>query len=280
MEALKSIWVKQPARNKIVFTGIIVVTILVFLVSIFSHSHQENTQTIVNQATSTPFPLEEEQKEYQSESSYTTTSPFYNAGEKIRETKDTIVETVTGEKAQELYGVIKEKGQEAFKDFRDGYNNATPEYPKNNTSVYKRDFFGHGWAKVNGCDTRNIILQRDLHNVIMKDSCIVLSGDLHDPYTGENIHFNRGKSNVDIDHIVPLKWAWEHGASQWSETTREKFANDPQNLVAVHSSENRAKSDKSPNEWKPQYKPCEYTQKFVEISQEYGLDTTGITTCQ
>jgi len=40
-------------------------------------------------------------------------------------------------------------------------------------------------------------------------------------------------SDVEIDHVVPLEWAWERGAWRWSGQKRETFANDPVNLLAV-----------------------------------------------
>ena len=41
-------------------------------------------------------------------------------------------------------------------------------------------------------------------------------------------------------HVVPLKWAWDHGADTWSRDKREKFANDPVNLWSVELSLNRS----------------------------------------
>ena len=34
---------------------------------------------------------------------------------------------------------------------------------------YKRSQFGDGWAKAGGCDTRNVILRRDLTNAVLGD---------------------------------------------------------------------------------------------------------------
>ena len=75
------------------------------------------------------------------------------------------------------------------------------------------------------------------------DSCIVLSGTLDDPYTGEVITFERGEhsSAVQIDHVVALSDAWQKGAQQWSAETREQFANDPANLLAVDGPANQQK---------------------------------------
>lgn len=48
--------------------------------------------------------------------------------------------------------------------------------------------------------------------------CRVLSGRWISPFTGNVIH---NASEIDIDHVVPLKWAWEHGASEWSQKKRD-----------------------------------------------------------
>ena len=105
---------------------------------------------------------------------------------------------------------------------------------------YKRTQFGKAWADVdhNGCDTRNDILNRDLTGVRYKwgtHKCVVKSGKLHDPYTGKDIKFKKGKKTstaVQIDHVVALSDAWQKGAQKLSKTTRTKLANDPYNLLA------------------------------------------------
>ncbi|NMO01316.1 HNH endonuclease [Gordonia sp. TBRC 11910] len=39
----------------------------------------------------------------------------------------------------------------------------------------------------------------------------------------------RNSSAVQIDHIVPLSYAWDMGASGWSASQRADLANDPAN---------------------------------------------------
>src|SRR5680860_1585084 len=57
---------------------------------------------------------------------------------------------------------------------------------------YSREQFGAGWTTTLGCDTRNIILNRDLVNAQVDDKCNVTSGTLNDPYIGKVIQFVRG----------------------------------------------------------------------------------------
>jgi hypothetical protein len=104
---------------------------------------------------------------------------------------------------------------------------------------YDRDAFGDGWADLDGdCqDTRQEILIRDLvDEVLTADGCDVATGTLHDAYTGHTISFRRGQStsdDVQIDHVIPLAYAWRSGAWQWTDAERKAFSNDPANLRAV-----------------------------------------------
>jgi len=95
---------------------------------------------------------------------------------------------------------------------------------------YERDRFGSPWADVDGnsCGTRDDILERDLENVRYRDGdCVVVSGTLaDDPYTGQSVEFEKGRSEVDIDHLVALSDAWQKGAGQWKPSKRIALAND------------------------------------------------------
>ncbi|MDT0234880.1 HNH endonuclease family protein [Curtobacterium sp. BRB10] len=147
---------------------------------------------------------------------------------------------------------------------------------------YDRDAFGQAWADTdrNGCDTRNDVLRRDLTAVVTKpgtNGCVVLSGTLHDPYTGRTIAFERGNTSslaVQIDHRVPLAYAWRHGAASWTDAQRELFANDQAaNLVAVDGSANEEKSDSGPAEWMPASTgdACSYAESFVTVATKWQL---------
>jgi hypothetical protein len=145
---------------------------------------------------------------------------------------------------------------------------------------YDRNAFGPSWKDVdsNGCDTRNDILARDLVERQMNGSCVVLSGVLYpDPYTAGNITFVRGKSLVDIDHVVALGNAWVTGAFQWDTGKRESFANDPLNLLAVSASANRQKSDGDAATWLPSNKSyrCLYVARQIAVKSKYGLWVTS-----
>ena len=55
----------------------------------------------------------------------------------------------------------------------------------------------------------------------------------------------------EAEHVVALAEAWDSGASTWTSTQRDRFADWQVNLTAVSSSSNQAKSDKDAAEWAP-----------------------------
>ncbi|MFG2584407.1 HNH endonuclease family protein [Streptomyces malaysiensis] len=146
---------------------------------------------------------------------------------------------------------------------------------------YERDEFGSSWVDTddNGCGTRDDILKRDLKDVKFRDGhCLVASGTLTDePYTGRDVRFVRGRSKVDIDHVVALSDAWQKGAMKWDRDKRLAFANDPLNLIAVDASANRRKGDGDAATWLPPntaYR-CDYVARQVAVKEVYGLWVTG-----
>ena len=146
---------------------------------------------------------------------------------------------------------------------------------------YTRAQFGQTWADVdrNGCDTRNDILKRDLTGEIFKEKtrqCVVLSGTLIDPFSGESIDFVRGNVSsmeVQIDHVVALSNAWQTGAFKLSLKERTAFANDPMNLLAVKGRLNSQKSDGDAATWLPPLKSyrCDYVLRQIAVKIKYKL---------
>lgn len=146
---------------------------------------------------------------------------------------------------------------------------------------YSREQFGDGWQTgVDGCDTRNLILRRDLTNVQLGDGCTVYSGDLDDPYTATSIRFVRGPStsaDVQIDHVVALSDAWQKGAQQLTYERRVALANDPLELLAVSGPSNQQKSDGDAATWLPSNKAfrCRYVARQIAVKQTYQLWITA-----
>lgn len=107
---------------------------------------------------------------------------------------------------------------------------------------YDRSRFGYGWDDVDGdCqDSRaEALISASTTTVRFADSnrCRVTTGRWISPFTGEVI-----QNSSDIDQVVPLKWAWDRGAADWTQSRREEFANDPANLIPVEASLNRSKA--------------------------------------
>lgn len=144
---------------------------------------------------------------------------------------------------------------------------------------YSREQFGNGWLSANGCDTRNIILNRDLKDVKVDEDCNVTSGILNDPYTGKVTNFIRGANTsgaVQIDHVVALSDAWQKGAQQFTTEKRVKLANDPLELLAVDGQANNQKSDGDAATWLPSNKSfrCQYIARQIAVKVAYGLWVT------
>ena len=151
---------------------------------------------------------------------------------------------------------------------------------------YKRELFEvrGTWADLNqdGCDTRNEILQRDLLSIATdsKNKCIVLSGVLTDPYSGNVVNFKRGNltsQEVPIEHVVAVKDAWIKGAFQWDTATRINFYNDPLNLLASTKFYNSQKRDGDAATWLPPLKSyrCKYVARQIAVKAKYQIWITS-----
>lgn len=132
-----------------------------------------------------------------------------------------------------------------------------------------------------GCDTRNNVLRRDLSALQAREGthgCVIVSGELSDPYTGARIQFRKqAASKVQVDHIYPLAAAWDMGAARWPLERRIRFANDvDRNLLAVDGSANASKGDRTPGEWMPLNRAyaCSYVARFLRAAISYDLPIT------
>jgi len=113
---------------------------------------------------------------------------------------------------------------------------------EDSADLYRRSAFGHGWDDADGgCQNSRaeaLIASSSTPVRFASDNrCRVVAGRWHSPFTGNVI---QNSQDIDIDHVVPLKWAWERGASTWASEKRERFANDPVNLWPVELGLNRS----------------------------------------
>jgi len=159
---------------------------------------------------------------------------------------------------------------------------ALPVKGKSPMTGYDREgSFGSAWTDVddNGCDTRNDILQRDLEEYVARDGCVVVTGTLISPYTGDSIDFERGidtSAEVQIDHVVALANAWQTGAVALTKAERTALANDPLNLFAVDGASNSQKGAGDAATWLPSSKAfrCVYVEHQVAVKAKYELWVT------
>lgn len=141
---------------------------------------------------------------------------------------------------------------------------------------YDRALFEH-WRDIDGdgCDSRDQVLKRDSISLPQVDpvNCDVIAGDWVSPYDGARWS---NPSDIDIDHVVALKEAWDSGAWAWSAAQRKAFANDTSDsrtLLAVTDSVNQSKSDKDPSNWLPplQSYTCTYLGNWIAVKVRWNL---------
>ncbi len=141
---------------------------------------------------------------------------------------------------------------------------------------YKRSLFIH-WSDLdgNGCDTREEVLKRDSISKPQVDPyrCYVVAGDWYSKYDGKNLS-DRG--DVDIDHVVALKEAWDSGAWSWTESQRKAYANDmtdSRTLIAVTDRVNRSKGERDPSNWMPPLRSywCTFIGDWISVKARWGL---------
>jgi len=110
---------------------------------------------------------------------------------------------------------------------------------------------------------------------INKKTCRVLNGAWNDYYYPETLH---NSNSIDVDHLVPLKHAHDHGAAHWNREQKKAFSNDPQNLVITNRKYNRQKSSQGIATWLPsriQY-ACRYVRDWLSVKNKYGLEINEV----
>ena len=148
--------------------------------------------------------------------------------------------------------------------------NSLPVSPER-AAGYDRDLFRH-WSDLDrdGCDTREEVLAAERASGNVR-GCRVVDGTWLSRYDGRRTSQAR---SFDIDHMIPLKEAWDSGAWRWDPRTREAFANDlgyAGSLIAVTAGSNRSKSDRDPTEWLPDRDVCWYAKTWVAVKYRWRL---------
>ena len=147
--------------------------------------------------------------------------------------------------------------------------------PESNSDTYQRTLFKH-WIDQDKdkCDTREeVLIQESIKPAKTGSGCKVLAGKWVSAYDNKSFTSATG---LDIDHMVPLKEAWESGAFAWTSAQRQAFANDlgfKGSLIAVSASTNRSKGDKDPSTWLPKNAKytCTYIVTWLQVKYRWSL---------
>jgi hypothetical protein len=144
-------------------------------------------------------------------------------------------------------------------------------------TTYSRTYFTH-WIDANrDCqDTRAEVLiaeSKVTPKYTATRHCTVATGRWYSYYDGAT--WTRA-SDLDIDHLVPLKEAWESGARLWPVSNCTRYANDlgfSATLVAVTDNVNQAKGDRDPTGWLPPRTAarCTYAIQWVQVKYRWRL---------
>jgi len=146
--------------------------------------------------------------------------------------------------------------------------------------AYSRNDWKH-WTDDDG-DCQNtraevLILESTANPSFATDKqCRVIGGQWVGPYTGTTF---TAASDLDIDHLVPLKNAHRSGGWQWDATRKEDYANSmaaDHHLVAVEKYANRSKGARGPEEWQPPNETyhCQYARDWTSVKSAWGLTAT------
>jgi hypothetical protein len=153
---------------------------------------------------------------------------------------------------------------------------AAYQYSTTPHKPYSRADYKHWIDADNDCQNtrQEVLIAESLEEVTLDEAgCKVVKGKWYDPYTDK--YFTNPR-DLDIDHFVPLKEVDISGGWRWSEDKKMQYANDlddPDILIAVSKTANRAKGSKDPSDWLPpnvKYQ-CEYIRIWQKIKQEWGL---------
>ncbi len=100
-------------------------------------------------------------------------------------------------------------------------------------------------------------------------NCEVRTGEWFDEYTGETFTV---AAQIDLDHVIPLRYAHNQGGDAWPPEKKIAFANDPANLVLTERGELRKKGDRGPSRYLPreEYR-CDYARQWLAIAEKYEL---------
>ena len=146
---------------------------------------------------------------------------------------------------------------------------------------YDRGDWSHWSDEDRDCQNARaeVLIVESLDAVSFRSSknCTVGRGRWFGVYTGQTV---TEASQLDVDHMVPLKNAHLSGGWQWDAVQKKTYANDlnnPEHLVAVTAGANRSKGASGPESWRPERTDywCEYATDWITIKNRWGLSVTS-----
>lgn len=128
------------------------------------------------------------------------------------------------------------------------------------------------WSDVDddGMSSRYGALFRDASECTMtkkSGTSIKIKGRWKCKYTGKSLQY----SDIQVDHIVPKKYAKENKNGIWTEKSFRLFANDMDNLISVDGSTNQSKGAKSIAEWQPDNNQKWYKEQWEKICDRWNI---------
>lgn len=164
--------------------------------------------------------------------------------------------------------------------------------PESNEAGYKRSLYKL-WidADSDGQDSRQeVLIEESLIGLTFDFNGKVSGGLWVGPYCG---FIPTNPSELDIDHMVPLKEAHLSGGHAWTPEKRQDYANGltaAHHLIAVKGGCNRSKQDHDPAEWMPPNRTywCTYLEDWIAIKEQWevsmdqaeaGAIMTGLKVC-
>ena len=139
---------------------------------------------------------------------------------------------------------------------------------------YRREDYLVRWPDSdNDCQNlrHELLVRESLSDVTFTNShnCVVSAGVWFDPYTEKQLN---QASDLDVDHVIPLAYAHEHGGDAWSNKKKKAFATDQDNLLLVDDYENSVKGSKGPSEYLPAKGfHCEYLSIWKHMAEKYSI---------
>lgn len=108
-----------------------------------------------------------------------------------------------------------------------------------------------------------------------RTACYVKEGKWEDPYS-KNKKMKKTE-DVEIDHILSIKAAYGSGGAEWSDSEKEEFANDPDNLIIASIKQFNNKNSQTPKDWLPDRKEahCDYGKAYIYTASKYQLGITN-----